>query len=294
MLFAARMSPLSSASSCSIRFAGGSTATVSNAASSSSIGYGPGENTTIFQPAEPGSAPCRSGGTSPARTVDDFPLPLGPTTARKRSRRAARRAVGESPLVQRSPTASASPNARDPCTDSTEGVPPRCAATALRRLERRIVLEHPRRELAERRRRLDAELAPECPPGGMEDVEGLRLAAGAVEREHQLSPETLAKRMQRDQGVELTDERAVETKCQVRLDALLDGCQPELLQPADRRLGEAVVGEVGKRGAAPELESLAEACGRVCVVLSRRSSRAASTRCSKRSASSSPRSTRSR
>ena len=33
---------------------------------------------------EPSIAPRRSAGTSPARTTDDFPLPLGPTTARNR------------------------------------------------------------------------------------------------------------------------------------------------------------------------------------------------------------------
>src|SRR5207244_4392445 len=36
------------------------------------------------QRSAPGSAPRRSAGTSPARTTDDLPLPLGPTTARKR------------------------------------------------------------------------------------------------------------------------------------------------------------------------------------------------------------------
>ena len=35
------------------------------------------------QSPEPGRAPWRSAGSNPALTTEDFPLPLGPTTARK-------------------------------------------------------------------------------------------------------------------------------------------------------------------------------------------------------------------
>ena len=49
------------------------------ASSSSSIGCAPGRARNTATSASP-SAPARIAGTSPARTTDDFPLPLGPTT----------------------------------------------------------------------------------------------------------------------------------------------------------------------------------------------------------------------
>ena len=39
----------------------------------------------ISQPSEPGTAPARNAGMSPALTTDDFPIPDGPTTVTSRS-----------------------------------------------------------------------------------------------------------------------------------------------------------------------------------------------------------------
>ncbi len=50
------------------------------------------------------------------------------------------------------------------------------------------------------------------------------------------------------------------TKREIGLDPLLDGCEPELLEPGDLALREHVVGEVRERWAAPDLERLAERC----------------------------------
>ena len=58
-------------------------ATRSSAASSSSIGCVPG-SISEENPLGSGERPARIAGTNPARTTDDFPLPLGPTTARNR------------------------------------------------------------------------------------------------------------------------------------------------------------------------------------------------------------------
>ena len=54
---------------------------------SSSRGYAPGSISDDEPVSEPGSGPRFSAGISPALTTLDLPLPLGPTTARKRASR---------------------------------------------------------------------------------------------------------------------------------------------------------------------------------------------------------------
>ena len=48
------------------------------------------------------------------------------------------------------------------------------------------------------------------------------------------------------------------TEREVRLDPLLDGDEPELVEPGDLGLGERLVEEVRKRRPSPETERLAE------------------------------------
>ena len=55
-----------------------------------------------------------------------------------------------------------------------------------------------------------------------------------------------------DERLELADELVVAPEREVRVDPELDRRQPDLLEPGDRRLGEALVGEVGERRAAPQ------------------------------------------
>ena len=49
------------------------------AASSASSGCSPGRTSAIVHRSLPGSTPCASAGSSPARSAEDFPLPEGPT-----------------------------------------------------------------------------------------------------------------------------------------------------------------------------------------------------------------------
>jgi len=63
---------------------GASKAMRSRAVSSSAKGSAPGCIRTMNQRAEPLTYPWRSMGITPACTTLDLPLPLGPTTARKR------------------------------------------------------------------------------------------------------------------------------------------------------------------------------------------------------------------
>ena len=57
-----------------------------------------------------------------------------------------------------------------------------------------------------------------------------------------------------DERLELADELGVASRGEVVVDALLEAGEAQLLQPRDLGLGEALVGEVGKRRAAPERE----------------------------------------
>src|SRR4051794_23235973 len=59
-----------------------------------------------------------------------------------------------------------------------------------------------------------------------------------------------------DQRLELGDERRVAAEGKVRLDPALERVQAQLLEPPDLILGEGLIGEVGQRRPAPEIERL--------------------------------------
>src|SRR5205823_5735290 len=120
--------------------------------------------------------------------------------------------------------------------------------------------------LLERRARVDPELVYERAPGGVIRLERLRLAAAAVEREHQLRTETLAQRMSRDGRFEVADELPVTSVLELRVGPFLERGEPKLLEPLDLRLRERFEREVGERRAAPEREGgakLPRALGRL-------------------------------
>jgi hypothetical protein len=116
---------------------------------------------------------------------------------------------------------------------------------------------------AQLRTRLDAELIDQQPPAGREDVERLGLAAGAVQREHQLPTQALAQRVLGDQRLELRGDLAVTAQSQPRLHVVLEGGDPLLLQAPDRLLGPRLVAQVGERRAAPQRQRLGQHVGGV-------------------------------
>src|SRR5947208_14182033 len=61
--------------------------------------------------------------------------------------------------------------------------------------------------------------------------------------------------------LELADDLGVPAGFELRLDAILDGGQPQLFEPADLRLCERFEGEISKRRAAPEGQTLLELRG---------------------------------
>ena len=70
-----------------------------------------------------------------------------------------------------------------------------------------------------------AELLIEGFAGLPVDLEGISLAARAVEGEHELSTQALTQRVVADQGLELPDQIGRLAEGEVRLDALLDGVE---------------------------------------------------------------------
>jgi hypothetical protein len=78
-----------------------------------------------------------------------------------------------------------------------------------RQVEARVLPEDQPLELAERRRRLDAELVGEQAPRLLVRDERVRLPARPVEREHLLPPQPLPERLSCDERLELADEIAV-------------------------------------------------------------------------------------
>ena len=88
-------------------------------------------------------------------------------------------------------------------------------------------------------------------------VERLGLAAAAVQREHALGVQPLAQRVLGQQRVDLADELVMAPGGEVRVDRELRGGEPQLLEPADLRVGERLVGDVRERIAAEQRERLA-------------------------------------
>ena len=104
------------------------------------------------------------------------------------------------------------------------------------------------------RPRVDPELVHEGGTRGGIGVEGLCLAAGAVEREHQLPAQALPQRLLADEGLELADELRAAAALEVGVEPSLDCDEPELLQPRDLRLRPALVRKVGQGRSAPKVE----------------------------------------
>ena len=105
---------------------------------------------------------------------------------------------------------------------------------------------------------LDAELVDERSARILVGSQSLCLTAGAVEREHLRAADPLAQGMFLHERRHLGHDLCVPSQLEVGLDALLEGAEPLLFQPRDRRLRERVVGEVCKRRPAPQRERLVQ------------------------------------
>ena len=88
--------------------------------------------------------------------------------------------------------------------------------------------------------------------------ERVSLAAGAVERAHQLRTEPLAQRVLADERFQLADEAGMAPELEVGVEAELERPEPLLLECRDLPLREGLVGQVGEGRPAPERERLAK------------------------------------
>ena len=104
---------------------------------------------------------------------------------------------------------------------------------------------------------LDADLLHERGTRRTVGLQRFRLPPRAIQRDHKLPVQAFAKRVLRDEPLELGDELAMATVRQLVVDRLLQRGQPQLLQATDLRRRERLVCDVGERRATPQRERLA-------------------------------------
>ena len=126
-----------------------------------------------------------------------------------------------------------------------------------RQLERRVVVEDGFLEALELIVRLEPELLVQQPPARAEDLERVCLAAAAIEGQHQLAAELLAKRVLAYQPFQLGHELRLPSELEVGGDPLLDRRPPLLLEAAALGGRERAV-ELCKGDTPPERERLPE------------------------------------
>ena len=127
-----------------------------------------------------------------------------------------------------------------------------------RRVECRILAEDPCFELLQRPARLEPELAAQPAGAPPVCVERVGLAAGTVERKHELLEQVLSKRMLGDERLQLGDELAVPPELEVGIDPGLERCELAFLEPRDLHLRPRLEAQIGERPAAKERERLAQ------------------------------------
>ena len=103
---------------------------------------------------------------------------------------------------------------------------------------------------------IDAELADEPCAGLLEGLKGVCLPSGAIEREHQLSAHSLAKRVIDDEALELGDDLRVSPQLELRFDLLLHHREPELVEAQSLGACELRIAKVRQWLAAKECERL--------------------------------------
>src|SRR5581483_10223652 len=135
-----------------------------------------------------------------------------------------------------------------------------------RGVECRIVVEDRGLDLLQGATRVDAELVAKGPPGVVDGPQRVGLASRAVQRERQARPETLPPRMGAHELAQLADERGVTTEREVGRDAVLDGCEPALLEPGHEPARELALAILGERRSPPEGVGFEERGSRPCRV----------------------------
>jgi len=125
----------------------------------------------------------------------------------------------------------------------------RCSSEAGRnRCKRRVVVEDPSLQVGERGTRREPQLSIErCPQPG-EALQRLRVTAGSVQAEHRLSLQPFAERVAIGQRAYLADQIMIPAEGELRVDAILLGEEPPLIEPRrlHRRSGEITEAAEGR------------------------------------------------
>jgi hypothetical protein len=119
-------------------------------------------------------------------------------------------------------------------------------------------------ELPQRASRFEAELLGKQPSPVLIGLERLRVAAGPVESEHQLSPRPFSQRVLGHEALELADQVGVAPQREVGLDPFLERPEAQLSQPCDFGPGERLVGELVQRPPAPQTQRVPQHPGGLC------------------------------
>jgi hypothetical protein len=127
-----------------------------------------------------------------------------------------------------------------------------------RAIERRILAEDRLLEAPQLGAGLDAEVVDQRASRVAVDVERLRLAATAIERQHQLATRAFAERVLGHERLELPDELGVTARLQVGVHTVLERGEPQALESGDLRSREVLVREVCERRPTPHRERLAK------------------------------------
>ena len=128
-------------------------------------------------------------------------------------------------------------------------------------VERRILAEDRLLELAQRHARLEAEIVQERPACVLVGLEGVGLAAGAIERQHELPAQPLVERVVVDERLELADHVAVSAEFELRVDQVLPCREAKLFEALDLAGRERLIGQIAERRTAPERERPAQLKG---------------------------------
>jgi ABC-type phosphate transport system auxiliary subunit len=108
---------------------------------------------------------------------------------------------------------------------------------------------------------LDSELVHQHLAALPHRLECLRLASRAVQRDHQLSAQTLAQRVLCDERLQFADQVLGTPAGQLRGHPLLDRLYTQVLQARDLALSELIEAIVGQRLAAPQRQGRLEVGG---------------------------------
>src|SRR4030095_16635068 len=107
-----------------------------------------------------------------------------------------------------------------------------------------------------------AELVAEEPAHPLVGAQSVGLAATAIQSQHQLRPQTLAVGMRGHEAFELAAQRGVTPELKIRLDAILEHGDPEVVEMDGCGVQVLLVGELSIRSAAPQRKRGAEPLAR--------------------------------